>query len=102
MNIVENRIKEIDDKLVDKKVHDEERIRYLKDYLSNLERACDENIPVFGYSYWSFMDNFEWAEGYKPRFGLIYVNFENQERIFKDSAYFYKEVIATNGKNIKE
>ncbi len=92
----------LDDKLVDKKVHDEERIRYLKDYLSNLERACDENIPVFGYSYWSFMDNFEWAEGYKPRFGLIYVNFENQERIFKDSAYFYKEIIATNGKNIKE
>lgn len=90
------------DKVSEGKVHDEERIRYLKEYLINLERACDENIPVFGYSYWSLLDNFEWAEGYEPRFGLIYVNYENQERILKDSAYFYKDIIKTNGENIKE
>ena len=48
------------------------------------------------------MDNFEWAEGYRPRFGLVYVNFETQERTLKDSAYFYKDVIAKNGENIKE
>lgn len=92
----------LEDKLENEKVHDEERIRYLKDYLLNLERACDENIEVFGYSYWSFLDNFEWAEGYRPRFGLVYVDFESQKRIFKDSAYFYKDIIATNGSNLKE
>ena len=74
------------------------------DEMTPLERkkAIDEGVPVFGYSYWSFMDNFEWAEGYRPRFGLVYVNFETQERTLKDSAYFYKDVIAKNGENIKE
>ena len=91
-----------EDKITDGKVHASLRIDYLKEYLSNVEKAIDEGVPVFGYSYWSFMDNFEWAEGYKPRFGLVYVNFETQERTLKDSAYFYKDVIATNGENIKE
>ena len=90
------------DQLEDEKVHDIERIRYLKEYLLNLERAVDEKIPVFGYSYWSFMDNFEWAEGYEPRFGLVYVDFENEKRIFKDSAYYYKDLINSNGAILKD
>ena len=72
----------------------------MEDYLSNLKRAVDEGYPVLGYQYWSVMDNFEWAEGYEPRYGLIYVDFQDQERILKDSAYYYKEIIAGNGKNI--
>ena len=90
------------DQLEDGKVHDLERIKYLKEYLLNLERAVDEKIPVFGYSYWSFMDNFEWAEGYEPRFGLVYVDYENEERIFKDSAYYYKDLINSNGAILKD
>lgn len=57
-------------------------------------------VPVLGYQYWSLLDNFEWAEGYGRRFGLIYVDYRTQKRIPKNSAYFYKDVIASGGKNI--
>ena len=90
------------EELKEGKVHDEERIRYIKEYLVNLERAINEGVPVLGYSYWSFMDNFERAEGYEPRFGLVYVDYKNQERYFKDSAYYYKDIIATSGKKLEE
>ena len=55
-------------------------------------------MDVRGYFQWSIMDNFEWAEGYKHRFGLIHVDFETQKRTLKDSAYWYREVIRTNGR----
>ena len=84
----------------DGKIHDPQRAEYLRTYLGNLKKACDENIPIIGYSYWSFMDNFEWAEGYFQRFGLVYVDYKTQERILKDSAYFYHEIIKTNGENL--
>ena len=54
-------------------------------------------MPVKGYFYWSFFDNFEWARGYTERFGLTYVNYQTQERIPKDSAYWYQRVMDTNG-----
>ena len=57
-------------------------------------------VPVLGYFYWSFFDNFEWAHGYQERFGLVYVNYQTQERILKDSAYWYQQVMATNGENL--
>ncbi|MDF2790709.1 MAG: beta-galactosidase [Neobacillus sp.] len=50
--------------------------------------------------YWSIMDNFEWAEGYDKRFGLIYVDYRTQKRTLKDSAYYYSEVIKSNGENL--
>ena len=69
----------------------------LKTHIKNLKRANDEGVPVIGYSCWSFMDNFEWAEGYCKRFGLVYVDYRTQKRIIKDSAYTFREIIETNG-----
>lgn len=95
--ITENGISCLDVVSLDGKVHDPGRIDYLHRYLLNLKRAADEGIPVEGYFQWSFMDNFEWSNGYGDRFGLVYVDYENKERINKDSFYWYKEVIASNG-----
>lgn len=88
------------DAVVDGQVNDEKRIYFMKDYLKNVKRAVGEGIPVLGYQYWSFMDNFEWAEGYGPRFGLTHVDYKTQKRTLKNSAYFYKQIIESNGKII--
>ena len=58
------------------------------------------DCSIRGYFAWSLMDNFEWAEGFGQRYGLIYVDFKTQKRIPKDSAYWYRDVIRTNGENI--
>ena len=90
----------MDWKALDGKVHDYQRIDFTHRYLLELERAIDDGIEVIGYTHWSIMDNFEWCHGYKMRFGLIYVDYETMERTLKDSAYWYKEVIATNGESL--
>ena len=77
----------------DGKVHDPQRIEYMKMYLKGLKRAAEEGYPVMGYLYWSILDNFEWAEGYDKRFGLIYVDYETLERIPKDSAVWFADYI---------
>ena len=84
----------------DHRVRDEMRSVFLEDYLANLKRAADEGIPILGYQYWSIMDNFEWNQGYVPRFGLVYIDYETQKRVIKDSAYFYRDVIRSNGENL--
>ncbi len=84
----------------DRKVHDEKRIRFLKEYLSWLSRASDEGIPLLGYLHWSIFDNFEWAEGFESRFGLVHIDYKTKERIPKDSAAFYKEIIASGGRDL--
>lgn len=81
-------------------VHDAERIRFLAGYLHRLRRAVDEGVPVFGYLLWSLLDNFEWAEGYSQRFGIIHVDYETQKRTLKDSALWYRRVIASNGESL--
>jgi len=59
--------------------------------------GIDDGVDVRGYFAWSILDNFEWAEGYKHRFGLIHVDYATQKRTLKDSAYWYREVIGNNG-----
>ena len=73
----------------------------MDEYIGNMKKAIVDGIPVIGYQHWSLLDNFEWAEGYGPRFGLVYVDFKTQNRIIKNSAYHYGEIIKTNGENIK-
>jgi beta-glucosidase len=77
-------------------VADTDRVMYLRNYLSQLQRATSEGVPVKGYFLWSLMDNFEWADGYTNRFGVHYVDYETQKRTPKLSATFYREVIARN------
>ena len=98
--ISENGMANIDFVYEDGKVHDPQRSEYLRTYLKQLKKANDEGVPVIGYSMWSFLDNFEWAEGYYPRFGLVYVDYATQKRIVKDSAYYYREIIENNGENL--
>lgn len=78
---------------LDGKVHDSNRIDFLTRYLTDLEKAYNAGVPILGYFHWSFTDNFEWHSGYDPRFGLIYVDYETQQRIPKDSAYWYSDLI---------
>ena len=77
----------------DGRIHDADRIEFLSSYLGELERAANDGVDVRGYFLWSFMDNFEWARGYVPRFGIVYTDYETLERIPKDSAYWYKNYI---------
>ncbi len=85
---------------LDGKVHDPQRKDFMQRYLLELERAAAEGAEVDGYFCWSFFDNMEWELGYRPRFGLVYVDYETQKRIPKDSAYWYKKVIESNGEEL--
>ena len=84
-----------DDQVQNGKVHDRERIEFIYKYLSEYARAIEDGVPALGYFLWSLLDNFEWAEGYSKRFGIVYVNYETQQRILKYSAYWYKRLIAS-------
>lgn len=98
--ITENGMACHDRVFLDGKVHDPNRIDFLTRYLRGLKKASESGIEILGYMYWSVMDNFEWASGYDKRFGLIYVDYQTQERTIKDSGYWFKEVIQTNGENL--
>ena len=84
------------------KVNDPERINFYTQYLQQVLRAKNEGVKVEGYFSWSFTDNFEWAEGYRPRFGLVYIDFESQERILKESAHWFKSFLNTAPKAVKK
>lgn len=83
----------------DGKCHDPHRIDFLTRYLSELRRAAADGVDVAAYFQWSLLDNFEWAEGYDHRFGLVHIDFNTLKRTPKDSAYWYREVIKNNGSN---
>ncbi|WP_207459986.1 GH1 family beta-glucosidase [Azospirillum sp. SYSU D00513] len=96
IHVTENGCSAADQPAPDGTVYDTDRVMYLRSYLTQLQRATAEGVPVRGYFLWSLMDNFEWAEGYESRFGLHHVDFATQKRTPKLSAAFYREVIARN------
>lgn len=98
--IADNGMANIDFKMQGNMVHDQQRIQYLKRYLNGLKRAADEGYQMLGYLYGSVFDKFEWTEGYDKRFGLIYVDYRTLERIPKDSAVWYAQMIHANGANL--
>ena len=94
--ITENGTSAADDTTATGAVADLDRIMFLRNYLTQLQRATSEGAPVKGYFHWSLMDNFEWSDGLHKRFGLYKVDFETQARTAKLSAAFYRETIARN------
>jgi beta-glucosidase len=83
-----------EDKLENGEVHDQKRIQFFEDYLGQILKAKNEGVPINGYFVWTFMDNFEWAEGFHPRFGLVYTEYETQKRFIKDSGYWFQSLLA--------
>lgn len=100
--ITENGLASHDWVSVDGKVHDPQRSDFLARYLVELRRAMEDGVPVRGYFAWSLLDNFEWAEGYRYRFGLVHVDFATQRRTPKDSAWWYRECIRTHGGSLPD
>ncbi|OCK55221.1 GH1 family beta-glucosidase [Bradyrhizobium sp. LMTR 3] len=94
--ITENGTSGSDQPAPDGTIYDVDRIMYLRNYLTQLQRATSEGVPVLGYFLWSLMDNFEWSDGYEQRFGIYHVDFETKRRTPKLSASFYRETIAKN------
>ncbi|WP_309381350.1 GH1 family beta-glucosidase [Cerasicoccus frondis] len=83
-------------------VHDTNRKEFIVGSLLSLHRAISDGIDVQGYFHWSLLDSFEWQEGYKHRFGLVFVDFQTQERTLKESAFTYQEIISTNGESLRQ
>jgi beta-glucosidase len=75
-------------------VNDWQRVQYLREHIGMVARAVGQGVPVKGYFVWSLTDNFEWAEGYSKRFGLVYVDYPTQRRVVKDSGYWYASFLA--------
>ena len=84
----------VDDHVIDGVVDDEQRYRYYQNHLSMVDQAIKKGVDVRGYFAWSLMDNFEWAEGYKMRFGIVYVDYETQKRTLKQSAIKFQEFLS--------
>ena len=80
----------------DGKVYDTDRIVFLRAYITQLQRASTDGVPVKGYFHWSTMDNFEWTAGFGNRFDLVYVDFKTQKRTLKMSAAWFREAAERN------
>ena len=98
--VTENGMSLTDWVALDGRVDDPQRIDYLRRYLRELARAAGEGVDIRGYFAWSLLDNFEWAEGYRERFGLVHVDFATQQRTPKRSFDWYRETIRANGANL--
>lgn len=94
--VTENGAAYVDTFAGDGRVHDQKRIDYYYEHLKQAHRAIAAGVPLDGYYAWSLLDNFEWSHGYTKRFGLIYVDYDTQKRTLKDSAYYYRDVVAKN------
>jgi len=86
----------------DCRVHDSKRARYLEIHARAVGQAIKRGADVRGYYVWSLMDNFEWNSGFKPRFGLVHVDYTTQRRTVKDSGWFYSRVASTNGSCLED
>jgi beta-glucosidase len=95
IHITENGVA-YDDPVEDGAVHDVRRIAYLDSHLRALHEAISAGVDVRAYFQWSLLDNFEWSHGYRMRFGLVHVDYETQLRTPRDSAFWYRDVIARN------
>jgi beta-glucosidase len=95
MEVTENGCSYLDAPDAHGRVPDQRRIAFTRGYLSAVGRAIKDGANVRAYHHWSLLDNFEWAEGYAQRFGLVYVDFRDERRIIKDSGYWYGKVAAT-------
>ena len=94
--ITENGTSGTDELTPDKHIYDTDRVSFMRNYLTQLQKATAEGVPVKGYFYWSLMDNFEWTSGYGTRFGLYYVDYKTLERIPKESAAYFKVLAKDN------
>ena len=94
MYVMENGAAFADVRGHDGHVHDQERCAYLEGYIAAVGRAIGDGAPVKGYFVWSFLDNFEWNDGYSQRFGIVYVEFPTLERVPKDSFRWYRDFVA--------
>ncbi|MFD2555532.1 GH1 family beta-glucosidase [Sphingobacterium tabacisoli] len=82
-----------DDLVTDGTVDDPKRVKYIREVIEQVFRAKSEGVNVKGYFVWTFLDNFEWAEGYHPRFGLVHIDFKTQQRIIKSSGHWYTDFL---------
>ncbi|KAF8679068.1 hypothetical protein HU200_045825 [Digitaria exilis] len=94
MILAENGMDQPGDISITKGVHDTIRIRYYRDYITELKKAIDDGARVIGYFAWSLLDNFEWRLGYTSRFGLVYVDYKTLKRYPKDSAFWFKHMLS--------
>lgn len=85
-----------DDRIEEGRINDQNRIEYFKELLAYTLKAQQKGIPVKGFFVWSLTDNFEWREGYKPRFGLVYIDYTNLRRTIKDSGLWFKDFLHSN------
>ena len=95
--VTENGVAFEDNVIKDGKVQDDDRIAFLRDHIAAAYRAIKDGVRLKGYFVWTIIDNFEWAEGYSKRFGLVYTNYQSLKRTPKKSFYWYKQVIQNNG-----
>lgn len=96
--VTENGAYKLDESLdADGKCHDKHRIDYIKGFLKEIGRAIADGADVRGYYAWTYTDNWEWTGSTQYRFGLIHCDFATQKRTWKDSAYWYRDVIKKNG-----
>lgn len=103
--VTENGLGAIDELTADGEIHDDYRIQYLEKHLLEMKKAITDGVEVIGYCAWSFTDLLSWLNGYKKRYGFVYVNRDEYSekdlaRIPKDSFYWYQTVIETNGSDI--
>ncbi len=100
--ITENGCSQLDQISLDGGIHDSNRIDFIVRNLLSLRRAMEEGVDVRGYFHWSLLDNYEWGQGFRQRYGLVHVDYQTLNRTLKDSAFTYQEIISTHGESLRK